>query len=118
MVLLPPPSDFITENKLINTLNNYVTYNNMNNTLSTYVKKKSYTVSDINSIRYGGFYDIYGSSQMPSLDWYWIIFLPHSSNNENYRYGTYLAGLNGSNKLYICNAINGQVITSSSWSQL
>lgn len=58
MVLLLP-SDFITENKLINTLNNYVTYNNMNDTLSTYVKKKSYTVSDINSIRYGGFYDIY-----------------------------------------------------------
>lgn len=90
----------------------------MTNTLVEYVKRRASTVTDINSIRYGGFYDITNNSAMPSTHWYWIVFLPHASNGDNYRYGTYLAGQNGTNNLYICNVHDGEVITSSSWSQL
>lgn len=90
----------------------------MDNTLSEYVKRRATTVSDINSIRYGGFYDTTSNSAMPDMSWYWLIFLPHTSNGTNYRYGTYLCGRNGSTEMYFCNAVDGQTVTSSSWTRL
>jgi hypothetical protein len=44
---------------------------------------------------------------MPDLSWYWLIFLPHCSNGDNYRYGTYLCGKNGEAKMYFCNVYDG-----------
>lgn len=103
--------------------NNYPTNTSLSNTMQNYVTKMPRNIGnefggDINSVWEGGFYEVSECAQMPTTQWYWIVFCPHTSNSSNYFYGTFIAGENGTNKVYICNRSTGMSITSSSWTQI
>ena len=62
--------------------------------------------SDANAIWRAGYYDLVNNGSIPGVNpntWLWLINAAHRGDNQDYRYGMQLAGVDGSNLVYIRN---------------